>query len=326
MSATASSSCRTKCSWGCLLFSLSVWLFITIGYLGDWDWASPLTIFPYWCWAIAGGIASYAALRLRCKRWHSLLSVGLWFGSVLWLSDNLSSILRLASSPHSPSVNALRVVTLNCAGDPAAMREVASYKPDIVLLQEIPPSSNVLSQFATELFGNDAAIVAGYDCAIISHGKLELAPKDQPSQYVRAMVNLPSGRRLAITSLRLVPPVGRLDLWNPDAWRATIANRRLRREQLLGLMEQSHSSSEPEIIGGDFNATANDTTLRLLTGFHDAHRISGRGFGNTALNGLPIARPDQIWVRKLEVISSRAFKTKYSDHRLVLVIIDFPTD
>ncbi|MEO6183961.1 MAG: endonuclease/exonuclease/phosphatase family protein, partial [Verrucomicrobiota bacterium] len=299
--------------------------FITLCVIADWDWASPITIFPFWCWAILGGIATFAALRLRCNRWHGLVLVCLWLASVIWFSDNLSSLWRLLSNPKTPSGTVLRIVTLNCAGNSNAAREVIRLKPDIVLLQEIPRSTNVLTELGKGLFGDEAAIINGYDCAILARGRFEEIQERQP-QYVQAALHLPSAHRILITSLRLVPPVARLDLWNPNAWRASIANRRLRRQQLLSVLERDQTKSNIEILGGDFNTTANDTTLRLLSEFEDAHHAAGRGWGNTMLNNIPIARPDQIWVRKLRVISAQAIKTKNSDHQLVLVLVEIPAD
>ena len=218
----------------------------------------------------------------------------------------------------------LRIVTLNCAGNVDAAHEVMSLKPDVVLLQEVPRSTNFLAQIAQNLFGNEATTIIGYDCAILARGRLEKSQEQQPPQYVRATLHLSSAHRILITSLRFVPPVARLDLWNPDAWRSSIANRRLRRQQLLSVIELHRTNSTSEILGGDFNTTANDTTLRLLSHFEDAHRVAGRGFGNTMLNSFPIARPDQVWVKKLRVNSAQAIKTKNSDHRLVLVEIEIP--
>jgi len=86
------------------------------------------------------------------------------------------------------------------------------------------------------------------------------------------------------------------------------------------------SSSSPsnmrEIIGGDFNAPIPDKIFKLMKGFQDAFHESGTGWGNTALNSLPIARPDQIWLKGLHSKSTRAIRTQNSDHRLVVAEIE----
>jgi endonuclease/exonuclease/phosphatase (EEP) superfamily protein YafD len=145
-------------------------------------------------------------------------------------------------------------------------------------------------------------------------------------QFVRGALHLSPNKSILITSLRLVPPTARLDFWNPNAWRDSVANRRLRRRQLLSAIERGTNNSSAEILGGDFNTTANDTMLKLLSDFEDAHCAEGRGWGNTVLNKIPIARPDRIWVKGLRVISAKANKTMNSDHRMVLAIVEMQSE
>jgi vancomycin resistance protein VanJ len=90
------------------------------------------------------------------------------------------------------------------------------------------------------------------------------------------------------------------------------------------LERDSEQKDWPEILGGDFNTPVPDAVFKLLHRFHDAHREAGRGWGNTAVNNLPIARPDQIWLKGLHAISVRAIRTQNSDHRLVLADIQVP--
>jgi vancomycin resistance protein VanJ len=77
-----------------------------------------------------------------------------------------------------------------------------------------------------------------------------------------------------------------------------------------------------EIVGGGFNAPVPDKIFKLMKGFQDAFHESGTGWGNTALNSLPIARPDQIWLKGLHSKSTRAIRTQNSDHRLVVAEIE----
>jgi len=324
MSLQTHSSHRRQFGWGCLFVSFGLWALISICWVADWDWASALTIFPYWSWATVGATAAFTALRLRCSQWHGWLSVILWTVSTLYFSDNLLPFLRLASTPKQSPAKHLCVVTLNCAGSSAAVRQVLSFKPDIVLLQEIPRATNILHEIANDLFGESGAVVVGFDCAILARGKLARTHENQPPQWVQAELTLDSGIQVKVTSLRLVPPVARMDLWNPNAWKATAANRRLRRDQLQ-LLARSNSEPSAQIVGGDFNATANDQLFRLLSGYNDAHKVAGRGLGNTMLNSFPIARPDRIWARELDVAIAQTFKAIDSDHRLVVAVLELPT-
>jgi endonuclease/exonuclease/phosphatase (EEP) superfamily protein YafD len=229
-------------------------------------------------------------------------------------------MLRLMKPAPAPTADqtAIRVVTLNCAGNPASAAEITRLKPDVVLLQEIP-STNDLARLTLEWFGTNGECVAGLDCAIIARGSLTKLDERPPPQYLRAMLNTPSSGTICVTSIRLVPPVGRLDLWNPEAWRDSAKNRQLRRTQLAaGLTMPSMLSNYPEIVGGDFNAPSTDPAFRLLDKFSDAHREAGRGWGNTVLNNFPIARPDQIRLNRLRAVSVRAIRTHNSDHRMVV--------
>jgi endonuclease/exonuclease/phosphatase (EEP) superfamily protein YafD len=136
-------------------------------------------------------------------------------------------------------------------------------------------------------------------------------------------MRLPNGSVVLVTSVRFIPPEGRLDLWNPAAWRASVANRQVRRVQLQAAIERDSSQNAlPEIFGGDFNTPVPDAVFRLLTRFSDAHSKAGRGWGNTAVNNLPIARPDQIWLKGFKAVSVRARRTINSDHRAVIADVE----
>lgn len=110
-----------------------------------------------------------------------------------------------------------------------------------------------------------------------------------------------------------------MDLWRPATWRSYRHDRRFRRQQLQSVLDAQPAHPDlPAIIGGDFNAPANDGIYRLLRGYRDSHRAAGRGWGGTAINTIPLFRADQIWVRRLSPVASRAVRTVHSDHRMVV--------
>ena len=149
-----------------------------------------------------------------------------------------------------------------------------------------------LARLAHEWFGPEGCFVAGFDCAILAGKPLKEVGERSPPQHVHAMMHLPTGKDLLVTSLRLIPPEGRLDFWNLAAWRSTTANRQLRRTQLKEALEREPAyENVPEVLGGDFNAPANDLVFKLLTQFADAYREAGCGWGNTGLNNLPNRAP-----------------------------------
>jgi endonuclease/exonuclease/phosphatase (EEP) superfamily protein YafD len=96
----------------------------------------------------------------------------------------------------------------------------------------------------------------------------------------------------------------------------------LRRAQLLEIMAQLAPVPKhaPVIVGGDLNVPARDGTLRVLRPrLRDAFQQGGIGWGNTAINSLPLWRVDQIWVTNhFAPVAVFAKKTKHSDHRMVI--------
>jgi hypothetical protein len=157
------------CSSGCAFFSLALWFGVTVCFIGCWDQVAAVTLFPYWSWALIGGLAAYFAQRLSRKRWTWVIFV-LWLITTLCFADNAIPMLRLLKQP-SPSEGrlptVLRVVTLNCAGSAGAAAELGALKPDLVLLQEIP-STNDLARLTHLWFGDAGSFVAGFDCAILA--------------------------------------------------------------------------------------------------------------------------------------------------------------
>lgn len=312
---------RASCVWlGKSFWASSCFLLIatTACYIGLWDSVAALTVFPQWGWAAAGGIAGYASWRIcGWHRKHLILGM-LWLGSVLFFSDNLIPMLKSVRGPvDADRPPCIRVITLNCAGKLDAALEAAALKPDILLLQEIP--SNSLALVAASMGAGTNAFICGYDCAILVKGRITRAQDSFPPQHIQGRVELQGDIGLFVTSLRLVPPEGRIDLWNPRCWQQATENRRLRRAQLQAtLPDKSDTDSLPEVLGGDFNAPVSDSAYRLLTRYEDAHRKAGKGWGNTVLNSFPIARPDQIRVRDLKVLSAKAVPSSYSDHRMVI--------
>jgi endonuclease/exonuclease/phosphatase (EEP) superfamily protein YafD len=323
MSETRTSRLAFRLGFVFLLLSAVLWIVTTVCFIGLWDHVAALTTFPQWSWAVIGILSLAFAWRLmqRCGRWLLLL-LTLWVGTTLVFADNLLPLIRalVRGSPLKgpPPSGSIRVATLNCATSAAAAAEVIAFKPDIVLLQEIPPSNRV-AQLARECFGDAAWFIAGLDCAIISRYPLEPIDERPSVHYARAVLILPHSRELLVTSLRLTPPLGAMDLWNPATWHAYREDRRLRRQQLQSVLDAQPSRPNlPAIIGGDFNAPAGDAIYRLLHEYRDSHRIAGRGWGGTALNTMPFFRPDQIWVRGLAPVASCAVRTIHSDHRMVI--------
>ncbi len=83
-------------------------------------------------------------------------------------------------------------------------------------------------------------------------------------------------------------------------------------------------AGESTIIAGDYNLPQRDAALRIMHPDHiDCFSVSGKGWGNTIVNDLPILRIDQIWVStNLHSTQTFSIKTTYSDHRMVIADIN----
>jgi endonuclease/exonuclease/phosphatase family metal-dependent hydrolase len=254
----------------------------------------------------------------------------LWALYLVAFADEAVSLARFRSWP-TPGRQAARsrglaarIVSLNCAGgDAKAAAEVAGYQPDIVLLQE-SPGSRSLEHIGQQLFGKDAAMIAGFDASVIVRGMASPVPVPRSLRGImtQAHVRLTSGFEAEVVSTRLTPILFRPELWSLDTWRSQRQNREARREQVRQIAEQLAQVPKgvPLIVGGDLNAPAGDAAFRLLQPrLRDAFREGGVGWGDTATNDTPILRIDQIWVsEQLRPVAVLARKTRYSDHRMVI--------
>lgn len=308
---------------------LSSLLFVAIflSYLFRADNIAALTFFPPWVWGLAGlGMSFFAALYNKRIMAYIVLC---WIIFVIVFAEEPKSLLRgavtsLDSWQKIPQEKKLIVASLNCAGgNLQAAREVIDYNPDIVLLQESPTAEET-EEFARELFGGSAAIAYGPDTAIITRGKLVQIPLPKPVNIFMtlASIQFQFGQPIQVSSIRLRPPVIEGNLLTLDCWKKHREDRKSRRSQLAKALEQIDNihSEQPVIFGGDFNVSANDGCLDLMhTHLNDVFTKSGRGWGHTAINDIPLFRVDQIWASShFKPISTVARKTIYSDHRMVI--------
>ncbi len=303
----------------CLVASACYWL--------QPDWLAAATLAPEWFWLLP----ALALVRAGYRRdqWRlSVVVLGLWLLFTVVFVEEARSLVRFGRSPTAEWIaarehgRAVRVVSLNCCmGNAKAAAEVAQYGPDIVLLQE-SPSQDAVEELALELFGAEGDSLWSRDTSILARGQIVPGADHGPSCFTHAGVKLSSGLELDVVSLRLNPPVSRLDFWSPGFWRAHRDNRVKHRRQIQEVMDGLGElpASAHVIVGGDFNVPADDGALaslrpRLL----DTFRKAGRGWGNTGTNEFPLFRVDQIWASggfRAESVTAR--RTVHSDHRVVV--------
>jgi hypothetical protein len=286
-----------------------------------------LTIWPPWLWLLPGLLLAGLAWDRERKRVSGAVAL-VWLAFLLTFAEEPRSLVRgavgsISGSQIAGRATRLRVTSLNCGGgSPAAAAEVQALSPNLVLLQETPTRQHV-QKLGAELFGAAAAEWTGLDDAILAQGPLSPRPLPRgTSHFVAAKARLEGIGAVEVVSLRLIPPVVRFDLWSPGCWRDYTVNRQLRREQLREVADYLATIPPvtPIILGGDFNAPAGDAIFRLLRPrLHDAFVEGGVGWGNTALNDIPVSRIDQIWVsRQFHARAVWARRTLNSDHRMVV--------
>jgi len=296
------------------------------------DTFAALTFYPVWAWGLLGITLSIASFL--CKKCIPVFLIISWLAFTLIFAEEPRSLIRSIYISDSkwqrlPEEKRIVVISLNCAGgNLGAVREILPYNPDVVLLQEVPPSQEDIQAFAEEMFEGDAAIAYGPDTAIIVRGELEEVPLDKPRNIfmTQARIRLKSGYESEVICIRLKPPVIDINILSQDCWIKHRDDRKSRRKQIEQIMEQVNSipSKVPIILGGDFNVPARDGCLRALqTMLSDTFSKGGVGWGHTALNSVPLFRVDQIWASSdFNSASVFAKKTKHSDHRMVICYLE----
>lgn len=291
------------------------WLVLMFGlYMVRPGITTAITVWPAWIGLLIGLLFT---ARSRCNR-KPLFAAWLLFGWVF--VDEFRSVPRGVLPEPTRD---FRVVTLNCAGGSLlAAEEVIALKPDLVLFQE-SPSRHHLEEVALKLFGPRPGIVWGPDASIIARGGLtERALPKGTSNFVAATWTPEKGRSIEVASLRLTPPVLRIDLYDPSAWSDFARNRELRASEVKE-MAAAHAGMRfhPDLVGGDFNTPPDDGVQGpLVQGMRDAYASAGMGLGATCVNPMPcVVRIDQVWSGpKIKPVRARVIKTEHSDHRMVV--------
>jgi endonuclease/exonuclease/phosphatase family metal-dependent hydrolase len=302
-------------------------LVVSFCYLAQLDWLAPVTLVPTWFWVIPGTLLAICGFSPRHKL--SFISVFvLWGVFIVFFVEEARSVVRISNSPTAEWQAArergrgIRVVSLNCnVGQTRCVDEAAAWNPDIVLIQESPGNEG-LEHLSRVLFGADGAFLNGGDVSILARGQIQPKYSNRGSHFVHAELELPTGVRTNVISVRLAPPVFRLDFWTRRFWIEHRDKRIQHRKQILEIMQhiQGTPKSQLLIVGGDFNSPPYDDALApLQQRLFDTFQQAGHGWGATGTNDYPLFRVDQIWVSQgFQADSVRAQKTLHSDHRMVV--------
>jgi endonuclease/exonuclease/phosphatase (EEP) superfamily protein YafD len=310
-----------------IVISIAICSAVSLCRLFQPDWLAAVILVPAWCWLFPGLTLALFGFR-RDHRRLLVAALVMWGVFAILFVEEARSLLRTGAMSTTDwqavreSGRGLRVVSLNCnVGRSRSVEEVSAWQPDIVVLQE-SPGSEQLNVLVKSLFGEGGDSLHGGDVSILTRGKITTKFADPKSHFVHAEIQLPTGELVDALSVRLAPPVPRLDFWMPGFWIEHRNKRIEHREQIAELMRHVRSipASHHLIVGGDFNAPPTDDSLAALRQrLSDSFLTAGRGWGPTGTNEYPMFRVDQIWVSdSLQPESVTAHQTQHSDHRMVV--------
>jgi endonuclease/exonuclease/phosphatase (EEP) superfamily protein YafD len=321
---------RRGLGWLLVGSSLLLHLFTVYCFAQQPDRFTAFTIMPIWLWGGIGLLFSiFAFYVLRASL--SLIVTGIWALTLLVGADearvitNLGKVTPLpgpAAPFHGKSV--IRVITLNCAffsyGNAAT--DLAAWKPDIVLLQDIYPYQ--VSQIANVLYGGRGDYRTHQTNGLVTRWRIQREIRNPTQRSQQLTLLLPNRLEIEIVNVHLPTATTDLRLWKKSAW-VEHRNNRLFRENELTLIQRvldqtTHMPDTPVIFGGDFNAPATDVVHRQLTrDFQDSFATAGIGWGDTYQRRLPVLRIDYLYAtHHFFPVRSRAVTTRNSDHRMVV--------
>lgn len=163
----------------------------------------------------------------------------------------------------------------------------------------------------------------------MAKGSVEPVLVDPQSHFAHAVVTNQNEFQFDVVSLRLSPPVFRMDFWGQRFWNDHNRTRKNHRNQLQQIMDhlKLNARTKHVIIGGDFNLVGGDGALSALTQsktkrMKDTFHTAGVGWCNTGTSEYPLFRVDQIWTNQnFSALSNQTIATKRSDHRMVIADI-----
>jgi vancomycin resistance protein VanJ len=210
------------------------------------------------------------------------------------------SVIRRHPEVSPPSTSMLNVMSYNTwskNGDDAQIAKVIlSRRPDILLLQEIPPEVfGRLMDRIRDLY-QGSTVYRAYEPtlmqAVVSRHPVESsASMDDKGKAQKVVLRAPDGPIVVFN----VHPL------RTRGWRH-------RYEQIASLLEEDVLPERaPVILGGDLNAPDHSQLYRLIAGhLENAHRAAGSGFGFTypssdfrllgVLPAPPLVRIDHIFL------------------------------
>ncbi len=297
---------KTRGSWR-LRSALALVSFFCITYWLRPDAMQALHWWPLSLWTPVM-LLPWVAIRFWRPWKQILMCAALWIGLVLLIGEPRWSIIKEPAESESQT----KVVSLNCGGGlPEAAAEAFSVDADLVLLQEVGGKQEFIDEGLRRGY---KYVVWSWDDAIFA--KTPITNPIAERDFAAGTVEL-NGKPVRVVSLRLLPPVFRLDLWNPECWRTYSDDIRTRRARFSEIAAKAKLEGL-WIAGGDFNATNPRIVRDSHPGAREALRSSMVTWMGTGTNDYPLAPVDQIWASGLDWQQAEVRRTVHSDHRMVI--------
>jgi len=331
-----------RIGWLLVGLSLALHLLTVFAFARQPDKLAAFTVMPIWIWGTLGLTFSSAAFYfLRAPL--SLVVTAMWALTILLVADEARVIANLTTPSPQPGKPEpfngelpIRVITLNVSqfrfGDPSndigdPSNDIAAWDPDIVMLQEVTPAQ--VKKIADRLYGGTGDYRAFALNGVVTRWKIKREVRNPDRNFMffnhNVTIGHPKNGPIEVANIHLSSAATDLRLWQKQCWRNHRDNRKKRQLEIavaLRILEDTTSfpTSQPVILGGDFNAPPTDPIQRLIErDFDDAFHIAGTGWGDTFQRRIPILRLDRIHVtRQFTPIRCRAVTTRHSDHRMVV--------
>ena len=272
--------------------------------LGSWSaswWLEALDTLALYAFAPFIGTIVFAwVLRSRMLAVIGIGAVALFahqFGAEVTSALGLSGPVSAAAAP---SAHQVRVLTLNLhfssVDRDAVVELLRTWRPDVVLLQEVTPrfAETVQPSIADEYpyavaVGLDNRYKGGVTWSRLPLGAAQRLDLGNAANVLHRVAVSTATGEVWLYNIHLANPTRADDgEGRPAAWPPFQTDQRDR--ELARLAAQTARADGPIVLAGDFNTAAGSRAYRAFpSAWHDAFAEAGRGFGHT----FPAAVPER---------------------------------
>lgn len=242
-------------------------------------------------------------------------------GSILVVAQIFWALPELSFGDGTDDPVDLRLATANVLADNESVgvlfESLAARDADIVLFQEVTPQQLARLEESASYVSYPHRVLdprpGAYGSVILSKFPISQGGVIWPAGWpmTEAVVQPPTGGPVRIMNVHTVAPLANENI---PIWQ----------QQFADLKTMTESSSEPVIIAGDFNATAQHSGVADLrgVGLRDAHIDAGTGWGGTFPAGSLVPamlRLDRVLVaEQFTTVSLERLDPLGSDHHSLL--------